>query len=119
MPQYSNARILAPVALVSFVMAVILVAAVSMGGDDAATAPAPEPATRSTSTPQGTASTPAAGRSGTSPAGAAARTTTVQAGETPATIAARAGITVDELLRLNPDVDPRALRIGQTLEIEP
>jgi LysM repeat protein len=118
MPQYSNARILAPVALVSFVMAVILVAAVSMGGDDAATAPAPEPATRSTSTPQGTASTPAAGRSGTSPAGAA-RTTTVQAGETPATIAARAGITVDELLRLNPDVDPRALRIGQTLEIEP
>jgi LysM repeat protein len=110
MPQYSNARILAPVALVSFLIAVILVVAGSLGGEDSL--PAPEPARRATSTPQRTTTTVAAGP-------AAARTTTVQSGETPAAIAARVGITVDELLDYNPDVDPRALRVGQKLDIEP
>lgn len=47
------------------------------------------------------------------------RRTRVRRGDTAATIAHRAHLTVAELLRLDPSVDPRALRPGRRLEIEP
>ncbi len=46
-------------------------------------------------------------------------TYTVQAGDIPETIAAQFGITVEELLAANPDVDPNNLQIGQVLIIPP
>jgi LysM repeat protein len=42
----------------------------------------------------------------------------VRSGDTLGTIAARLDTTVDELLALNPGIDPRALRVGQTLRVE-
>jgi LysM repeat protein len=52
------------------------------------------------------------------PAGrGAAKRITVRSGDTPTSIAKRAKITLLELLELNPRVDPRALRPGQTLKI--
>ena len=42
---------------------------------------------------------------------------TIQAGDTLDTIAAKYGTTVDALLTLNPDVDPHALSIGQTIRV--
>jgi Tfp pilus assembly protein FimV len=42
----------------------------------------------------------------------------VRSGDTLATIAERFGTTVDELLVLNPGIDPRALRVGQPLRVE-
>ena len=42
---------------------------------------------------------------------------TVRSGDTATSIAKRAKIALLELLELNPDVDPRALRPGQTLKI--
>jgi Tfp pilus assembly protein FimV len=42
----------------------------------------------------------------------------VRSGDTLGTIAERFGTTVDELLVLNPGVDPHALRVGQTLRVE-
>jgi Tfp pilus assembly protein FimV len=42
----------------------------------------------------------------------------VRSGDTLGAIADRLGTTVDELLALNPGIDPRALRVGQTLRLE-
>jgi LysM repeat protein len=42
----------------------------------------------------------------------------VRSGDTLATIAGRFGTTVDRLLALNPGIDPRALRVGQTVRVE-
>jgi LysM repeat protein len=42
----------------------------------------------------------------------------VRSGDTLGSIAERFGATVDELLVLNPGIDPRALRVGQTLRVE-
>jgi LysM domain len=42
----------------------------------------------------------------------------VRSGDTLAAIAERFGTTVDELLVLNPGVDPRTLRVGQPLRVE-
>jgi Tfp pilus assembly protein FimV len=42
----------------------------------------------------------------------------VRSGDTLATIAERFGTTIDELLVLNPGIDPRALRVGQPLRVE-
>ena len=42
----------------------------------------------------------------------------VRSGDTLGAIAARFGTTVDELLVLNPGVDPHALRVGQSLRVE-
>jgi Tfp pilus assembly protein FimV len=41
----------------------------------------------------------------------------VRSGDTLATIAARFDATVNELLALNPGIDPRALRVGQRLRV--
>lgn len=43
----------------------------------------------------------------------------VRPGESFSTIARRHGVTLDELLRLNPDVEPRRLRAGQWILIPP
>ncbi len=42
----------------------------------------------------------------------------VRSGDTLGSIAERFGTTVDELLVLNPGVDPRALRVGQPLRVK-
>jgi LysM repeat protein len=41
----------------------------------------------------------------------------VRSGDTLGTIAGRFGTTVDELLVLNPGIDPRALHVGQPLRV--
>jgi len=42
----------------------------------------------------------------------------VRGGDTLGTIAERFGTTVDKLLVLNPGIDPRALRVGQSIRVE-
>jgi len=76
----------------------------------------------------------ASGRDDGGPAGSAVQTTTtpvkkskkqrskrvrVRRGDTAVEIAHRAKLSVVELLKLNPNVDPRALRAGQRLKIKP
>jgi LysM repeat protein len=53
----------------------------------------------------------------TQAAAATGRTHTVRAGETPAAVARKYGVRVDALLAANPNLDPRRLRVGQTLNI--
>lgn len=62
------------------------------------------PGTRSTTT------RPSAGS-------AAARTHTVKAGETPALIARRYGVKLNALMEANPRLDPRRMRVGESLTI--
>lgn len=57
-----------------------------------------------------------AGRGGASPP-VPARTHTVKAGETLAQIARSYGIKLDTLTAANPGLDPRKLRVGQTLSV--
>jgi LysM repeat protein len=47
-----------------------------------------------------------------------ARTYTVQSGDTLGSIASKEGTTVARLEQLNPNVDPTALRIGQTIRVQ-
>jgi LysM repeat protein len=42
----------------------------------------------------------------------------VRSGDTLGAIADRLDTTVDELLALNPGIDPRALRVGETLRVQ-
>jgi LysM repeat protein len=48
---------------------------------------------------------------------ATARTHTVKAGETPSLIAKKYGVKLEALLAANPNLDPRRLKVGQTLRI--
>jgi spore germination protein YaaH len=47
-----------------------------------------------------------------------ASTYSVRSGDTLGTIAERFGTTVDQLLVMNPGIDPRALRVGQSIRVE-
>jgi len=62
----------------------------------------------------GLASQPAVGRQSTAPA---AKTHTVKAGESPYSIARKYGVKLDALLAANPNVDPKRMRVGQTLAV--
>jgi Tfp pilus assembly protein FimV len=49
--------------------------------------------------------------------GARASGYSVRSGDTLGTIAERFGTTVDQLIVLNPGIDPRALRVGQSIRV--
>ncbi len=42
---------------------------------------------------------------------------TIRSGDTFGTIAIRLGITVDDIIALNPDVEPTSLRVGQKIKV--
>lgn len=65
----------------------------------------------------GTARRSSSSSSTTSANTAAGRTHTVKSGETPSLIARRYGVKLDALLSANPNLDPRRLRVGQTVRI--
>lgn len=51
------------------------------------------------------------------PTAAASRTHTVKPGETPSSIARHYGIPLNVLLEANPSVEPKRMRVGQTLKV--
>ena len=110
MARRSPARLLAPLALVGFVFALVVVVKGSLpedgGGRPATTgkkAPATKPA-KSTPTPT-TSKKP--------------RTYVVKPGDTPSSIAVKTGVTLAEIERLNPDLDPQLLAPGDRLKLRP
>jgi tetratricopeptide (TPR) repeat protein len=66
-----------------------------------------QPAVRESASPVRPSASPAA----------TARTHIVKAGETPRAIARKYGLSVDALMSANPKVDPRRMRVGQSLNI--
>jgi LysM repeat protein len=109
------ARFAAPAAFLLAVTILVLLVRSATSDDEPATAPPP-------ATTQATATTTAA-VANPPPPGTAPVTTaevssyTIEAGDTLQTIADQYGTTVEELLALNPDIDPTALQIGQTIRV--
>ena len=108
MTRRSPARLLAPLALIAVAAALVLVLSGRAGvGEELG---AQEPAATATSTG-------AAGAEATEKRTRRRKTYTVKAGDTPSGIAEKTGVSVEELLDANPDVDAQSLAPGQRLRI--
>ena len=103
----SPARLLAPAALVTLALAVMVIVLTSGGGDDTS------PQATDTAADEETAPTPRAA-AGRRPSG---RTYTVKRGDTLGSIAEQTGIEVESLQELNPQLDPQALIAGQKIKL--
>jgi LysM repeat protein len=102
----SPARFLAPIALIAVVFALYTVV-----HDTSATDPGKGGA--ETTQPTATATKSAAKKSSKKKR----KMYTVKAGDTPSGIAAKAGISLEELEQLNPNLDPQSLSPGQRLRL--
>jgi LysM repeat protein len=105
----SPARFLAPLALVAFVIALFLVVTSSENKPGGSRAP------NQSSESSGTS--PEASPSGTAEKPKGRRRYTVKPGDTPSSIAEKTGVPLDEILRLNPDLDPQTLSPGQRIKL--
>ena len=92
------ARLLPPLVLLACIAAVLVIVQTTLSDDG-------EPAPTTTTRTQETRTT------------GGPRTYRVRAGDTLGGIAERVDVPVDELLQLNPDVDPQSLRAGQRLRL--
>jgi LysM repeat protein len=105
----SLARLLAPLALISFAVAVLaIVLGSGVVGDDSGSESAgardlPTATDRTTTAVEKKKRTP--------------RTYTIKADDTLSGIAARTGTTVERLEELNPDLDPQGLVAGQKIKL--
>jgi teichoic acid transport system ATP-binding protein len=114
MSRPTQARWLAPLALVGALIALIVTIASSGGKSSSGGAPAPaSTSTRPARTPTFTTATTA------SPTAATQRTYTVQPGDVLSSIAERTGVSLDQLEQLNPGVDAQSLHAGQKLKLAP
>ena len=113
----SPLRFLAPVALVLFAVAFLIILSSSNGGDSGGTPSASEQAkqrdlgTKAKKSKKKSSSTSAT--SGALPT----KSYTVKSGDTLASIAAKTGIPVEQLQELNPQIDPQQLVSGQRIKL--
>jgi len=107
------ARFAAPVAFLAAVTVAVLL--VRSGLENGETAP-PPPTTTAQVTTTAPAATTETGGTTTEPG--SAEFYEIQSGDTLALVADRFDTTVEQLLVLNPDVDPVALTIGQRIRVE-
>jgi LysM repeat protein len=107
------ARWLAPAAFLAAATIAILIVRSGLSNDDEAT---PPPAT--TTTAPATTTRPQTTRPATTAPAPAAEFYVIEAGDTLAVIADRYETTVEELLVLNPDIDPVSLTIGQRIRVK-
>jgi LysM repeat protein len=102
----SPARFLAPLALVAFALALIIVVSNTTGdggGETGATG---------TSAPAEATPTPKAEKKRKP-----RKTYTIKAGDTPSGIAVKVDVPLDQILELNPDLDPQTLRPGTKIKL--
>ena len=104
------ARFLAPIALVAFAFALYTV--VQNARDNAGTSSSSTPAQ---TTPAKSGSSAKSGKK--SSKSHLKKAHRVRAGETPSSIALKYGVTVKQLEKLNPDMDPQALTVGERLRL--
>jgi LysM repeat protein len=113
----SLSRWLAPLALLVSLLAVLIVISGSTGDEDGESGSSPtteerQEARRGSAT--GTGSGETTGRTSTT---SRRRTYTVKPGDTLALISERTGVTVEELLELNEDIDPNSLTVGDRIRL--
>jgi LysM repeat protein len=104
----SPVRFLAPLALVAFCFALFMVVT-SSSTEPETTAPNRATDTRPASTPEGDGERQ---RERKGP-----RRYTVEPGDTPSSIAEETGVPLEEILRLNPDLDPQTLSPGERIKL--
>jgi LysM repeat protein len=110
----SPARLLAPAALIATFLALFLVIGAGGGGDGET--PVESGGNQPAATkPSSTSKKPS---SSEKPSTSSSKRYTVKPGDTPSSIAEEAGIPLERLLELNPDIDPQALSPGQKLKLE-
>ncbi|MBX5443199.1 MAG: LysM peptidoglycan-binding domain-containing protein [Solirubrobacteraceae bacterium] len=112
----SPARYLAPLSLVAVVIAVVVIVQSSRSASSDAGTPATT-TTQSERAGRDRASTSEA--SGGGRKRRPRRTYVVKSGDILSTVAEKTGVSVAELQRLNPDIDPQALQVGQRLKLRP
>jgi LysM repeat protein len=103
----NSGRLLAPLALGACALAILVVVAGSVGGDDSSDGSAAQTAT----TEQTDASTR------TTPTPSTPASYTVKEGDTLGGIADKTGVSVETIELLNPEADPQALIAGQKLKL--
>src|SRR3954465_14862381 len=105
----SPARFLAPIALIAFAFALYTVVQ-----DARKPAGSNSDAGRPTAT-----ATPTAKKSSSKKSSAKKKVKTyrVKSGDTPSGIAEQNGMSLEELLELNPDLDPQTLTVGQRIKL--
>jgi LysM repeat protein len=106
----SPARFLAPLALVAVVIALFIVVSSGLNGDDKGTG------TRNQSSGQ-PASSPTANGKKDKKSRPTPRRYRVRAGDTPVSIAEKTGVPLDDIMRLNPNLDPQTLAPGQRIRL--
>jgi peptidoglycan DL-endopeptidase CwlO len=106
------ARLAAPAAFLLAVTIFVLLVR-SATSDDTPVTTGPTSTATATQPPQTTTTKPAA-TTAAKPAGA---TYTIQSGDTLESIASEYGTSVEELVTLNPAVDPTNLQVGQTIRV--
>jgi LysM repeat protein len=114
------ARVAAPAAfLLAATVAILLVRSALDAGDAPAPIRAPTtttaPGVREARRPATTRAAPTTAPTGTA---AAAEYYVIERGDTLASVADQYGTTVEQLLVLNPDVDPVSLTIGQRIRVQ-
>ena len=105
------ARYAAPIAFLAAATVAILLVRSGLDNGDAT----PPPVTTAATT---TAATTEPGTTGSTTNAAGAEFYVIQAGDTLAVIADEHDTTVEQLLVLNPDVDPVALNVGQRIRVK-
>jgi LysM repeat protein len=108
----SPARLLAPAALVATFLALFIVIGSGGGGGDEA------PVDSGSSKPAATTPSKSTKSSDSKKSSSSSKRYTVKPGDTPSSIAEKAGMPLERLLELNPDIDPQALSPGQKLKLE-
>jgi LysM repeat protein len=106
MARRSPARLLAPLALVGFLIALLVVINGS-GGDGGSNTSESRPAATTTPAP---AKGKKGGRKGR-------RTYTVKPGDTPSGIAEKTDVPLSRILELNPDLDDQTLTVGDRIKL--
>jgi LysM repeat protein len=108
----------APAAFLAAVtIAVLLIRAGLSGGNEATTTVGALPTTAPTTTEARTTTQLVLTSGATTTTTAEGQYYVVQSGDTLGSIAVQYDTTVEELVRLNPDVDPTALHIGQRIRV--
>jgi LysM repeat protein len=103
----SPARFLAPLALVAFIIALFVVVSSSLNTDPETSSGTRQQSGQPASSPSGKGKKHRKGP----------RRYRVRAGDTPSSIAEKTGVPLEEILRLNPDLDPQTLSPGQRIKL--
>ena len=111
----------APAAFLAAVTIAVILIKAGLNGGSGSTTTAAFPTTSTATTTTSTKlvlTTPQGGTTSTDTTAAGAEYYVVQSGDTLGSMAEKYGTTVDELMTLNPGIDPTAMHIGQRIRVK-